>query len=62
LAILSCEQRMLPVTLGYLTIVLRPPSSDELCAAVRGKQCLPFLKKSCDQAGVKLGTNRRRVR
>jgi hypothetical protein len=29
-------------------------TNEELCEMIGWKQCLPFLKKSCDQAGVKL--------
>ena len=31
----------------------------ELCEAVGWRQCLPFLRKSCDQAGVKLRTEKK---
>jgi hypothetical protein len=30
----------------------------ELCKAVGWKQCLPYLRKSCEQAGVKLRTEK----
>ena len=30
----------------------------ELCEMICWKQCLPFLRKSCDQAGVKLRTEK----
>lgn len=30
----------------------------ELCKMIGWKQCLPFLRKSCDQAGVKLKTEK----
>jgi hypothetical protein len=33
-------------------------NNEELCAMIGWKQCLPFLKKSCAQAGVKLRTER----
>jgi hypothetical protein len=51
---------VLPVTLGYPTIVLRPSTLNELCAAVEGKQCFHFLK-TCDQAGVKLRSKKNEV-
>lgn len=33
-------------------------TNEELCKAVGWKQCLPMLRKSCDQAKVKLTTER----
>lgn len=34
-------------------------TNEELCNHIGWKQCLPYLKKSCDQAGVKLRTERK---
>ena len=33
-------------------------TNEELCEMIGWKQCLPFLKKSCEQAGVKLKTEK----
>lgn len=33
-------------------------TNSELCEMIGWKQCLPFLRKSCDQAGVKLKTEK----
>jgi hypothetical protein len=33
-------------------------TNEELCKMIGWKQCLPFLRKCCDQAGVKLRTEK----
>lgn len=35
-------------------VLAAPRTNEELCKMIGWKQCLPFLRKSCEQAGVKL--------
>ena len=39
-------------------VLAAPRTNEELCKMIGWKQCLPFLRKSCDQAGVKLKTEK----